>query len=375
MTRKQFLVLLLALIVLGGVGLALFWQDRSAYRATGAKIGGQLLPDLRVADVAQVELRDADAQATLVRRENHWVVKERGGYPADFRAISDLIIKLNDAKVVQVEPIGPTLHPRVHLVEPGQGEGAGTQVALRDAEGRALANVILGRQILKPDPGNPLPGARDGVPAGRYVRLADVSEQVVVVSDPLSNVEARPGRWLDKQFIKIDRIRTLTVAGEAAQWRITRDLEWGQWRFAAGGGALDPSAAVQAVNSLGNLTFSDVWADGKPAVKGGPITVTAETFDNLVYTLRLTPRAEREEYLLDVTIAGEPPRTREVEKDETPEEKAKRDQQFEQTRKLLELRLARDKAIAQWTYVVDAKQVAPLLRAREEMVAKPRPAA
>jgi hypothetical protein len=373
MTRRQFLVLLLTFLVLGGIGLALFWQDRSAYR-TSARVGGQLLPQLRVAEVAQVHVRDGDTQATLARKENHWVVEERSGYPADFKAISDLIIKLNDAKIVQVEPIGPSLHPRVQLVEPGRGEGAGTQVELKDADGKTLASVILGRQILKPDPGNPLPSARDGVPAGRYVRFADKTDEVVVVSDPLSGVEARPGRWLDKQFIRIDRIRTLAVAGEAEQWRIARDLEWGQWRFAAGGGTLDPSAAVQAVNALGNLSFSDVWVGKPPAVKGSPITITAETFDNLVYTLRLVPLAERKQYLLDASIVGEPPRKREIEKDENAEERARRDKQFEENRKLLELRLARDRAIAQWTYVVDAGQVAPVLRPREELAARPRAA-
>ena len=44
MNRRQFLILVIALLVLGGAGLAVFWQDIAAYRASGAKIGGQLLP-------------------------------------------------------------------------------------------------------------------------------------------------------------------------------------------------------------------------------------------------------------------------------------------------------------------------------------------
>ena len=38
-----------------------------------------------------------------MRKDNGWVVRERGDYPADFKAISDLIIKLTDLKVVQSE--------------------------------------------------------------------------------------------------------------------------------------------------------------------------------------------------------------------------------------------------------------------------------
>src|SRR5215210_8463167 len=149
MNRKQFLVLVVVLLVLGGAGLAMFWQDIAAYRTAGSQIGGKLLPTLKMADLAQVELRDAKNRVTLVRKESHWVVQERDGYPADFKAISDLAIKLSDLKIVQADTVGESLLPRVELVEPGKGEGAGTQVELKDAAGKTLANVVLGKTILK----------------------------------------------------------------------------------------------------------------------------------------------------------------------------------------------------------------------------------
>jgi Domain of unknown function (DUF4340) len=373
MTRKQFLFLLLAFVVLGGAGIALFWQDIEAYRTSGSKIGAKLLPDLKVADVAQVELRDAKSQTTLVRKENHWVVQERDGYPADFKAISDLIIKLSDLKVVQADTVGESLLPRVELVQPGKGEGAGTLVDIKDNAGKSLAAVVLGKQILKKDRGNPLPSAQDGIPAGRYVRVLS-SNDVVVVSDPLSNAEARPGRWLDKDFAKIERIKTLAVSGEAQPWKITRDVEWGQWEFAGGGGELDASAAVSAVNALGQLSFEDVATGPKPQDAAQPVTVVAETFDGLVYTLKIARRKVGDDYLLNVSVAGEPPRAREPEKDEKPEDKERRDKEFAETRKGLELRVARDTARSDWTYIVEAKQVAPLLKSRSEIAAQSKPA-
>src|SRR5687768_5761167 len=278
MNRKQFFLLVIALAILGGVGMALFWQDMDDYRASGSKIGAKLLPGLKVADVALIELRDAKSGVTLLRKENHWVVQEREGYPADFKAISDLIIKLSDLKITQADSIGESLLPRVELVVPGKGDGSGTLVELKDAAGKTLQAVVLGRTVLKKDPGNPLPAAADGVPAGRYVRVLSGKEQVVVVSDPLTNAAAQPGRWLDKDFAKIERVKTLTVTGENG-WKITRDVEWGQWKFAGGGGDLDASAAVGAVNGLGQLSFSDV-VPAKPEDEGKLTTVVAETFDN-----------------------------------------------------------------------------------------------
>jgi len=373
MNRKQFFLLVIALAILGGVGMALFWQDADDYRASGSKIGAKLLPGLKVADVAQIEIKDAKAGVTLLRKENHWVVQEREGYPADFKAISDLIIKLSDLKITQADSIGESLLPRVELVVPGKGEGSGTLVELKDAAGKTLQSVVLGRTVLKKDPGNPLPAAAEGVPAGRYVRVLSGKEQVVVVSDPLTNAAAQPGRWLDKDFAKIERVKTLTVTGENG-WKITRDLEWGQWKFAGGGGDLDASAAVGAVNGLGQLSFSDV-VPVKPEDEGKLTTVVAETFDSLTYTLKLAKRKDGPDYLVNVSVAGEPPVAREIEKgdQEKAEDKERRDKDFAESRKRLELRVARDKARSAWTYVVEAKQVEPLMNSRSQMVAKPKP--
>jgi hypothetical protein len=364
----------LALVLLGGAGFALFWQDLSDYRASGQKIGAKLLPNLKVADVAELDVRDAKSRVTLQRKDNGWVVQERGNYPADFKAISDLIIKLIDLKVVQSESIGESLMPRVELVEPGKGEGAGTQVEMKDAAGKTLANLVLGKTILKKDPGNPLPSAVDGVPAGRYVRVLD-KNSVVVVSDPLANAISQPGRWIDKSFAKVDRIKTLAATGpDGAPWKISRDLEWSPWKFAAGSGELDAGNAVAAVNALGNLAFSDVAVTAKPEDEGTPVTLTAETFDNLVYTIKLAKRKSGDEYLVNVSVAGDPPAARPAEKDEKPEEKVRRDKEYVEQRKRLEFRTLREKAQSQWSYVADAKQVAPLLKTREQLLAQKKPA-
>jgi uncharacterized protein DUF4340 len=233
--------------------------------------------------------------------------------------------------------------------------------------------VVLGKKVLRKDPGNPLPAAQDGVPAGRYMRVLDGKERVVVVSDPLNNAEALPGKWVDKDFFKAERIKTLTVTPAGGQpWRITRDVEWGQWKFAGGGGALDASAAVGAVNALSQLGVSDVAVDVKPDEQAKPVTVTAETFDGLTYTLRISQRGSSDEYLVNVSVAGEPPRERAPEKGEKAEEKERRDKDFAESRKRLEERVSREKGLASWTFVVERKQVAPLLRTREQMVAQPR---
>lgn len=373
MNRKQFLILILALLLLGGVGAALFWQDLSAYRASGAKIGAKLIPEIKVADVAHIELRDATSRATLLRKDTGWIVQERNGYPADFKAISDLIIKLIDLKVVQAETIGESLFPRVQLVEPGKGEGAGTQVDLKDAAGKSLVSVIVGKTILKKDPGNPLPSAQDGVPAGRYIRAAGATDKVVVVSDPLTQVDAQPGRWLDKRFPKPDRLKTLAVAGDGMSWKMARGEEWEQWKFVGGDGIVNPQAAVTAANALGNIAFKDVAMTVKPEDEGKPTILTAETFDNLTYTYKIAKRKTGDDYLVNVAVAGELPTARTPEKNEKAEDKAKRDKEFADARQRLEARVALEKILGNWSYVVERKELDAVMKPRDELAVPKRP--
>jgi hypothetical protein len=373
MNRKQFLILVIVLVVLGGAGLALIWQDIASYRATGARIGAKLLPDLKIAEVAELRLQDAKQQVTLARKDNGWIVQERGGYPASFQEISDLLIKLVELKVTQSEQVGASLLPRVELAEPGKGEGAGTLIEMKDGSGKPLARLIIGKKVLKKDPMNPLPAAKDGVPAGRYVLPPNAKGTVVVVSDPLSSVTASPGRWLSKDFFKADRIRTLAVGpeGAAPRWKVARAEEWGQWKFAAGGGELNPGAAVGAVNKLGSLNFDDVAANAKEAADK-PLVAVAETFDNLVYRVKLAKRKNTDEYLMSFTVTGEPPKSRAPEKGEKKEDKERRDKEFAESRKRLAERIAAEKALARWTYVIGARELEPLLASRSDMIARKR---
>ncbi len=370
MNRKQFLILVIALLVLGGAGLALFWQDIAAYRASGAKIGAKLLPGLKLNEVAQVHLQDAKSQVTLVKKDNAWLVRERGDYPANVQDIGDLLIKLAELKVVQSETVGESLLPRLDLAAPGQREGSGTLIEFKDAAGKPLASLILGKIILKKDPVNPLPSAQNGVPAGRYVLVGKANDTVIGVSDPLEGAQAAPGKWLARNFFKADRIKTLALAGEgAASWKITRDTEYGQWKFASGGGELDASAAVGATNALGGLSFTDVVVDPKPEDTEKPVTVNAETFDNLTYTVKIARKKTGDEDYVSFTVSGEPPKQRVPEKGEKPDEKARLDKEFAATLKKLETRVASEQALAKWTYVVPAKSLSPLLKERAQLVA------
>ena len=56
--------------------------------------------------------------------------------------ISDLMVKLVEARVIQSDPVSPALLPRLELAEPGKGEGSGTLLEMKDKLGADLTSAV-----------------------------------------------------------------------------------------------------------------------------------------------------------------------------------------------------------------------------------------
>lgn len=373
MNRKAFLILIALLVILGGVGLALRWQDVGTWGGGDTKIGSKLFAKLSINDVTQIRLVDGKGVATLELKGQRWVVKERRDYHANYADISELLtVKLPDLKVVQTENVGPTLLPRLNLVQPAKdankdpkdAASAGTLLELSDKSGKGVASLLLGKKVIKIED-SPLP-IKQEKPVGRYV-LYPGNPTVLVVSDGLVSAEAKPERWLAKDFFKADRMKSLASTGAGTPWKIARSEEFESWKFADGAGQLDASVVVAAVKALGGLTFADVAPEVKPESFDKPRTFAAETFDNLTYTIRIAKKPDGDDYYLSFSVSGEPPRTRTPEKGEKPADKEKYDKYFTEDLKRLDERLKIEKSLAGWTYVVSGKTLEPLLKERAQL--------
>ena len=373
MNRTSFLILLALVVILGGAGLWLLKQDEGVWRGSASKPGAKPFEKLAVNDVAEIRLRDGLGQVTLSEQGGRWTVKERGGYRANHQDLGDLLVKLPEVKVVQSENVGANLLPRLNLVEPGKSakpEEAGTQLELVDKAGKVVATVLLGKKVIKTEP-SPLP-IKQETPVGRYV-LVPGNPTVMVISDALNMAEAKPGRWIAKDFFKVERVKSVEASGEGGAWKIARSEEAGQWRFADGAGQLDPSAAVSIANGLASITFNDVAPDVKMEALEKVRSIVAETFDGLVYTLRIAKKPDGSDYYLTVSVTGEPPRSRPPETGEKPEDTARLDKYFAENLKKLDERVKVEKDLGTVTYVVPAKVLEPLLKERAQLVAVPRP--
>jgi hypothetical protein len=140
------------------------------------------------------------------------------------------------------------------------------------------------------------------------------------------------------------------------------------------GEVLDSNKVSSLASTLSYPSFVDVAEDAAPDKTGldKPLTVTIDTFDHFTYTLKIGHKTPENDYDLTVAVTGEISTNRVPGKDEKPEDKTKLDKEFQDKAKTLRERLNKEKALANWTYLVNTWLIDPMIRDRSQlMVVKP----
>ena len=382
MNRKQLLILLGLVVVLGIVGLALYKRNQTSWQGSGRQgAASKLLGELPVNDVASIVIKGGTNELDLVRQDNLWRVKQRNDYPANFTEISSFLLKAADLKAVQTEEIGPSQLGRYKLLPPGPATNTAVLLELRDQGGKVIKSLLLGKTHMRKAEAQPSPmgemGGNEGWPDGRYVMVGTGAKTLAVVSDPLSNVEAKPDAWLNKDFFKVEKIRSIAVAYPVAtnSWKVTRDSETAtDWKLADAKPEekLDSSKTSGFSYALGSPSFTDVLpADTKPEQIGldKPTVLTVDTFDNFTYTLKLGQKTN-DNLPMVVAVAAQIPKERTPGKDEKPEDKAKLDKDFKEKQKKSEDKLSQEQSYGKWIYLVSNYTVDSLLKERNQLMAE-----
>lgn len=397
MSRKQFLTLVVALIVLAGAAAGVFLSDRSAWKRDDARIGEKLLPTLKAADVAEIHVRSEREEVHVLKGSSGWRVRERGDFPADENAVSSMLLKLIDLKVIQTETLADTQRSRLLLLEPkgtaagtpaaakapaesgaksdAKSEAAGTVMELKDGSGKTLGRLLLGKTLMKPSDNS---GDSD-IPAGRYVLAGESAGSITVVADPLKDADPNPAFWLDKDVIRADSVKTVTASGPDGKqrWALGRPKDGDLMSFVGSSDKPDPQKGQDTISAFYGVTLIDVVTDGAKADTGldKPVAVSAQSFDGVTYLLKIGAKAGDDRYYLAVSSSGEPSKVREAAKGESAEDKVKKDKEFEEQYKKRLERRARDKQMEKWAYIVPKTAVAPILRDRLELMPDKKPEA
>ena len=344
MNARIAVILVVLLAVLGGGALLYRYQERSERPDNVGKLGQNLFKDLKASEVASIRIVEPKSTLTVRRKDESWVIAERGDFPADVAKVREFVVKALSLKVGQSEPIGEKDRARLNLDE------SGTQVEFAAADGKALGKLIVGKKYFKREVDNPEKARADG----RFVALPSDAKTVYLVSDPMTQASTRSADWIDKSSFQVEKVKSLEVRyPDGGNWRIERDGDSAEWRLAGAraGEKLDVSRANAASYSLSLLELADVAP--KDAKIEEPADIEATTLDGLAYSIKVG-KLQADSYPVSFSSSGTP------RKDDKDAERLKK----------LEERLPREKLLSQYVLLIPKSKLEDTLKKRAELLEK-----
>ena len=374
MNRKQLTFLIVVGVVLAGLGWVAWQKQQAPYKESTRKMGAKVLPNFPLNDVEQIFIKQPKAELHLAKKNEVWVVQERGDYAAKFSTISEVLRKFWELKVTKPVTVGPSRLPMLDLVTPDKG--AGTLVEFKDKAGKTINTVLLGAKSMKESSGDS-PFGGGAFPDGRYIMVGSDLQSVALVTEPFMGVEATPEDWLEKEgWFKVEKLKSIAVTGAVTtnNWKLTRESETGEWKLADAkpGESLDTAKSGGVTTALSTPSFNDLATNSTPEVTGlnKALVARLETFEGFTYTAHLGGKSGDENYFFRIEAAWTFPKERIAGKDEKPEDKTRLDKEFKDKRQKLEEKLKAEKAFEKWIYVVSKWTIDPLLKERKDLLAE-----
>ena len=379
MKRQQLYFLIGAALVLAIAG-TVFQLVRSAGWKGGAS---DLEPfaKLPVNSVEKLVITSSKDKVALQKASDIWTVAERSNYPADFSKIRELMTSLWEFKVVRQLDVGPSQFSRLNIVAPGQGDHSGVELNLDDASGKTIKSLIFGKTFggenSTPDQEEEGPGG-----SGRFVYDPSEKDKVYLSKENFYTVDAAPKNWLDKQFITAEGVKEVArvSSSDADAWKVSRKGEKAAWELVdAKPGETLNTGAVASLASF-SPSFQDVKPANTPDSETGlnkAVTVNLETFDGFKYTMEIGGEAPDQTRFFRVKVSADLPAKRIAEPNESPDDKKKKDDEFNKQQEALKTRLATEQKLQNWIFEVESYSLETFLKPRKDLLkeASPTPAA
>ena len=397
--RLVFLLWIVAIALGGAIAFLKFGRKQAVAEQTARTPGQTLLESFPADQVAAIDIQGAgDSAVHLAKKDGKWTVAERDGYPANASTINGILRTLEDLKVTQGIQAGTSFLARFGLDENASTlEKHGYTLTFKDAGGKEIAKLSLDQR--KDEEGNGVSPFAGSGPNGRFIRNHADTSGVYRVGESFATLTDDPKRLIAEEFIQVEKIKSVSVtAPDKADiaWNLKRDTEEGAFTLdgAAPGETLDTTATDPLKSLFSYSRIDDVIPAAKVAERiqaEGKRVATIETFEGITYKITFTPLkpttpppaadpnspppTPSEGYAVTVEVAGEAPKERAKEANEKPEDAKVKDTAFEDRKKVLTERLAKEKALAGRTFEVAKYSLEALLKDRAALIKKDPPPA
>lgn len=389
MKKKQVLTLSAIAIVLGSALLIVKQTQKKSdpIALTSRAAGDTLFASFPATEIAHIEITGADSSVTLVKKDGKWTVAQRENYPANAMNVNEFIRTLAELKVTRSLEAAPSFAPRFGMDEAStKPEDRGLTATFKDASGKELAKVSLGKNIEGSQDASPM-GA---MPVGRYIRNHADESGFYAVNEMFFSISADVTRWLAEEFIAPEKIKSVSLSqkgSDAVAWKLVRDAENAEFKLED----LKPSEALSSENvapikSLFSFArFEDVVTNAAVAERGdaaGKRNAIIETFDGFSYKITITPlkpstesaNSAPDNQLVTIAVIANLPSERNKAEGEKPEEAKTKDEEFAARLKALNEKLAKEQSLAGRTFELSKNTLDALLKEREAFVKKAEPA-
>jgi hypothetical protein len=287
--------------ILGGATLVLallaVWAKRdSGGQSSDEPTGAKLYPglDAKVNLVTSIEIESKDEQYTLEKKGDTWTIAQKGGYPVQFDKVREVINAIAFFEIVEQKTSKPDLYERLAVQDPKSTSSdpeaaSATRVALRDATGLVLADVILGKANTGGD-----------MLAGRSLFVRKAGEAQAFEVKGQVNVGGNSTLWLDKEIVKIprERVRRVVIThpdGERLEVvkNERKDANFVVTGMPEGRELKYPAVTDQIGSALGYMTFENVKPASEVDFESQAVVTEYETWDGLRITAKVVKRDEK----------------------------------------------------------------------------------
>jgi hypothetical protein len=316
MNNRQVISVLVAMVLVA-VGVFVTYKNRTAQteKEVGKEIGSSLIPGFPLNDIESIDIKTAKDEVGLVRPpDGQWGVRQRDGYPANYDYVKDLVVKVKDAKIVEVTPVGKSQLGRLQLIDPStvkpddkekpDEKDIGTLVIFKKAGDQEVGRIVLGKTIEGASRDDGPFGFNLGGSTGRFIQVGGNSDVAYKIKESFSSVNADPKGWVDKAFIQPSgglKSLSVQVTEPADQsWKIEREKEGADPVMAdkKEGENIDPEKLKQAGSAFSSAYFDDLATAAdkeKSGVEKPSRVATVSYFDGFTYVINVGNKVKAED--------------------------------------------------------------------------------